>query len=107
MANRIPSRYHRIDGWRGYRIPGTAILGASVYDEHSEVTVAQEIRKFRRECLLPNGIKSTGRWGTSSNVFCGKRWICVAAEDFPRAQALAEEWLEKVRFETQYVHSAR
>ena len=103
---RIPSRYHRIDGWRGYRIPGTAILGASVYDDHSDQTVAKEVRQFRRECLIPNGIKSRGRWGTSSNVFCGKWWICVSTDDFHRAQALAAEWLEQHRFDTQYVHSA-
>lgn len=106
MTQRIPRRYHRLDGWRGYWIPGTAVCGASVYDEHSEVTVAQEIRKLRREVLIPNGIKSVGRWGNSSNIFCAKRWICVAVEDFHRAQALVLEWLEKTRLETQYIHSA-
>ena len=98
--------FRSIDGWRGYRIPGTAILGASVYDDHSDQTVAKEVRQFRRECLIPNGIKSRGRWGTSSNVFCDKWWICVSPDDFHRAQALAAEWLEQHRFDTQYVHSA-
>lgn len=106
MTQRIPARYHRIDACRGYKIPGTAIAGASVYDEHSEVNVALEIRKLRREVLIPNGIKSVGRWGNSSNVFCAKRWICVAIEDFYRAQALVGEWLEKNRLETQYIHNA-
>lgn len=106
MTQRIPRRYHRLDGWRGYWIPGTAVCGASVYDEHSDQTVAAEIRKLRREVLIPNGIKSKGRWGNSSNVFCGKRWICVAAEDFARAKELVEAWLEANRFETQFIHNA-
>jgi hypothetical protein len=106
MAQRIPARYRRFDAWHGYKIPGTAIAGASVYDEHSEVNVALEIRQLRRDVLIPNGIKSRGVWGESSNVFCAKRWICVAAEDFARAKALVEAWLEQHRFDTQYIHNA-
>ena len=29
MTTRIPRRYHRIDGWRGFWIPGTAVAGVS------------------------------------------------------------------------------
>ena len=111
MATRIPARYHRIDGWRGYSIPGTAIIGSSYTGEFEDspapgALVAQEIRRFRKEVLIPAGIKSRTRWGNSSNVFCMKCWICVAPEDFYKAAALAQQWLQEHRFDTRYIHDA-
>lgn len=111
MAQRIPRRYHRIDGWRGFWIPGTAIAGASdtgTWDDSPcpSHEVKREIRRFQREVLRPHGIKSRQRWGNSSNVFCAKRWLCVAVEDFERAQALAKDWLEAHKFDTHFIHNA-
>ena len=109
---RIPSRYHRIDGWRGYRIPGTAVAGASdtgTFDDSPAPSplVKAEIRRLQREVLRPAGIASRQRWGSSSNVFCGKRWLCVAVEDFERAQTLVGEWLKQHKFDTRFIHDAR
>lgn len=111
MTQRIPRRYHRIDGWRGYWIPGTAIAGASDTGTYSDSPcpshlVKAEIRRLQREVLRPAGIASRQRWGSSSNVFCGKRWLCVDAANFERAQALVGEWLEQHRFDTNFIHSA-
>lgn len=108
---RIARRYHRIDGWRGYYIPGTAVAGASDTGEFSDSPapsheVKAEIRRFQREVLRPHGIKSRQRWGYSSNVFCLKRWVCVAPEDFYKAAALAQQWLQEHRFDTRYIHDA-
>ena len=108
---RIPSRYKRLDGWRGYRIPGPAVAGASDTGCDSDSPcpsnqVKAEIRRFQRECLAPAGIKSRTRFGESSNVFCGKRWVCVAAEDFAKAKELADAWLEQNRFSTSFIHEA-
>jgi hypothetical protein len=108
---RIPARYHRIDGWRGYRIPGPAVAGSSDTGTWSDSPapsdkVKAEIRRLQREVLRPAGIKSRQRFGTSSNVFCGKRWVCVAPEDFARAKPLVDAWLEEHRYDTRYVHGA-
>lgn len=108
---RIPARYHRIDGWRGFMIPGTAVAGSSDTGMFSDSpcpsdAVKAEIRRFQRECLRPAGIKSRVRFGQSSNVFCGKRWVCVAAEEHARAMALANEWLEAHKADTHYIHDA-
>ena len=109
---RIPSRYHRIDGWRGYRIPGPAVCGASdtgsSYDSPCPSgEVKAEIRRVQREVLQPAGIASRTRFGGSSNVFCGKRWLCVSASDHARAIELVNTWLDANRFSTSYVHDAR
>lgn len=112
MATRIQRRYQKIDGWRGYYIPGTAVAGSSDTGEYSDSPapsheVKAEIRRFQRECLRPAGIKSRQRWGVSSNVFCAKRWVCVAPEDFYRAAELATEWLDNNRINTRYIHDAK
>lgn len=108
---RIPSRYHKIDGWRGYRIPGPAVVGSSDTGTWSDSPcptpmVRAEIRRFQRECLRPAGIKSRTRFGGSSNVFCGKRWVCVSPDDWPRAKALADAWLKEHHTDTRFIHSA-
>ena len=104
-------RYHKIDNWRGYFIPGTAVAGSSDTGTWSDSPcpshlVKSEIRRLQRECLRPAGIPSKTRFGTSSNVFCGKRWLCVSAADFPRAKALADAWLKEHRIDTRFIHNA-
>lgn len=108
---RIPRRYHRISGWRGYWIPGPAVAGASDTGTWSDSPcptplVQAEIRRFQRECLRPAGIKSRTRFGGSSNVFCGKRWVCVSAEDWLRAKDLADAWLQNNESTTRFIHNA-
>jgi hypothetical protein len=108
---RIPSRYHRIDGWRGYRIPGPAVAGASDTGTWSDSPcpsheVKAEIRRFQREVLQPAGIKSRTRFGGSSNLFCGKRWVCVDAKDWHRANELAKTWLKANKYTTRFIHDA-
>lgn len=112
MANRIPKRYHRIDAWRGYWIPGKAIAGASDTGMASDSPcptdrVKWEIRTLQR-WLRIRGITTRTRHGSSSNVFCGKRWLCVVdAADFTKAQELAEQWLDQTRNSTYYIHGAQ
>ena len=108
---RIPRRFHKIDGWRGFWIPGTAVAGASDTGTWSDSPcptpkVKAEIRRVQREVLRPAGIPSKTRFGTSSNVFCGKRWVCVSAADFPRAKALVDAWLEANKYGTYFIHNA-
>jgi len=109
---KIPRRYHRIDGWRGFWIPGPAVAGASDTGTWSDSPcpsdkVKAEIRRLQRECLSPAGIKSRTIGGGSSNAFCGKHWVTVAFQDFCRAQTLAEAWLDANRFNTNFIHSAK
>ncbi len=115
-SNAIPGRgkgrYHKIDGWRGYTSPALAVAGASdtgTADDSPCPTpaVLGELRRFRREALQPLGIKSVMRFGSSSNVFCGKRWVCVADKaDFPRAAQAALDWIRDHRRDTNYIHCA-
>ncbi len=107
----IPRRYHRIDGWRGFWIPGNAVAGCSdtgmAADSPARSDVAKaEIARLRSECLRPAGIKSRVRWGTSSNVFMAKRWVCVANADFERAKPIVETWLKANKDNTQLIHDA-
>ena len=108
--SRRTARYHRIDGWRGYYIPPGAVAGASdtgMADDSPAPSdkVAEEVTRFR-EVLKQAGIRSRLRWGTSSNVFMGKRWIIVGAEDFARAAQLTVDWMEAHRYDTRYIHEA-
>lgn len=108
---RTPARYHKIDGWRGFWIPGLAVAGASDTGTWGDSPcpthkVKAEIRRLQRECLRPAGIKSRQRFGTSSNVFCGKRWVCVAPQDLQRATELVAAWLSEHRRDTDYLHNA-
>jgi hypothetical protein len=104
-------RYHRIDGWRGYWIPGTAVAGSSDTGTWSDSPcptpeVKREIGRFQREVLRPAGIKSRTRYGGSSNLFCGKRWVVVDRAQWPRAKELADKWLTEHDRDTRYIHSA-
>ena len=108
---RIPRRYHRIDGWRGYFIPGPAVAGSSDTGSWSDSPcrtedAKREIRRFQRECLRPAGIKSRQRFGVSSNVFCGKRWVVVDAADWPKAKELADKWIDEHDRELRLLHRA-
>lgn len=108
---RIPSRYHRLDGWRGYRVPGPAVAGASDTGTFPDSPapsdqVKAEIRRLQREVLRPAGIPSRQRWGSSSNVFCGKRWLCVAPQDWARAKPLVDAWLTEHKYDTRFIHDA-
>lgn len=109
---RIKPRYHRIDGWRGYMIPGPAVAGASDTGAAPgspcpTPEVKAEIRRLQRECLRPAGIKSRVRFGSSSNVFCAKRWVCVAPEDHAKAAELAAKWLADNKEGTRFIHDAK
>lgn len=104
-------RYNKIDGWRAYWIPALAVAGASDTGTYSDspcpsYEVAKELNRLRKEVLRPAGIKSRTRWGSTSNLFCAKRWLVVSREDFPRAAAHVAEWLEENRHTTSYVHDA-
>lgn len=109
---RIPKRYRRLDAWRGYPIPGPAVAGASDTGTASDSPcptpqVKREIRELQR-WLNTMGIKTRTRYGPSSNVFCGKRWLCVVdAKQHAKAMELAGQWLEDNRRNTNYIHDAK
>lgn len=112
MTKRIPPRFHRIDGWRGYMIPGKAVAGCSdtgmAEDSPCKSSTAKaEINRLRRECLRPLGIKTRTRWGNTSNVFCGKRWVVVVdADRWAEAKLAADTWLEQNDHNTRLIHCA-
>lgn len=107
----IPARYHRISAWRGYPIPGTALIGGSYTGEAPDSPaklddLSTEIKRFRNEVLRPLGIKSRLRWGVTSNVFCAKRWLCVSPQDFHLARTAALHWLAVHDQELRVLHDA-
>ncbi len=104
-------RYHRIDRWRGYYVPALAIAGSSDTGSYSDSPcpsdeVAKELNRLRKEALRPAGIHSRTRWGTSSNLFCAKRWLVVSQIDFAKAAALVRNWIDENRRTTSYIHDA-
>jgi len=104
-------RYNRIDGWRGYYVPACAIVGASDTGTWSDSPcptpdVKAELARFGREVLRPLGIKYKTSFGVSSNVFCGKHWICVNKASFNTAAYAALKWLEEHNRDTSYIHDA-
>lgn len=104
-------RYHRIDGWRGYSIPANAIVGVSdtgTWEDSPCPTplVKAELARFQREVLRPLGIKSRTTFGSSSNVFCGKRWLVVKKASFNTAAHAALKWLAEHKYDTDYIHDA-
>ena len=108
----MKSRYCQLDAWRGYHIPGLAVAGASDTGAWSDSpcptdAVKAEIRQLQRECLRPAGIASRQRLGESSNVFCGKRWVCVAEADWVRAAPLVKAWLTDHDRALQFLHDAQ
>jgi len=109
---RIPSRYRRLDAHRGYSIPGPAIAGASDTGTDSDSPcptprVKHEIRELQR-WLKTVGITTRTRYGGSSNIFCGKRWLCVVdGKQHAKAMMLANQWLEDNRRNTHYIHDAK
>lgn len=96
---RIKPRYHKIDGWRGYWMPGNAIVGCSDTGNWADSPCRTadgkvEMALFRKRVLRPAGIKSHCRYGTSSNVFCAKRWLLVDPKDFAEAVRLTRIHME-------------
>lgn len=107
----MKNRYHRIDGWRGYSVPATAVVGVSDTGNYSDSpcrpeTGKAEIQRFRREVLRPAGIPSRIRFGQTSNVFCGKRWLCVPKDRWEEARKLALDWLARHNYELHLLHGA-
>lgn len=104
-------RYHRIDGWRGYSIPANAVAGGSDTGGWEDSpcrpeTVLGEVKRLRREVLHPAGIKSRLRWGSTSNVFCGKRWLVVSSSDFGKAAPLVDAWMKENDASLRRLHDA-
>jgi hypothetical protein len=109
---RIPKRYQRIDAWRGYWIPGKAVAGASdtgmASDSPCRTDVAKSEIRTLQTFLRKKGIKTRTRYGSSSNVFCGKRWLCVVdANQHAEAIEIADMWLDQTRRSTRLIHDAR
>lgn len=105
-TGRQPVSYHKTDGWRGYAIPFGAVCGASDTGTWSDSPapshkVEAEIKAVQSE-LRKQGIRSRQKFGETSNVFCGKRWLCVSPKDWERAVEFVESLIPQYR----YIHNA-
>lgn len=114
-SNQVPGkgkgRYHRIDGWRGYTCPATAVAGSSDTGMASDSPCpSDQVRKELdrlKAALKASGISAAVRGGGTSNVFCGKRWLCVLRrEDFPLAAQISVDWLREHKADTCFIHDA-
>lgn len=105
-SGRQPTTYHKIDGWRGYSIPFGAVIGASDTGSWSDSPcpsdkVEAEIKQVQA-VLRKEGIRSRQKFGETSNVFCGKRWLVVSPKDWERAEQITENLIPQFR----YIHNA-
>jgi hypothetical protein len=106
----MKTRYRQIDAWRGYPIPGSAVVGASYTGEapDSPATssrIKPELAAFRAY-LRRFGIKSRLRSGPSSNLFCQKIWVCVPTKDFKAAASCALEYIKNNARSLSHLHDA-
>lgn len=111
MSIKPIKRYHKTDGWRGYRIPARAVLGASdtgTWDDSPcpSALAEKELNWFRRSFLRPNKIRSRVVFGETSNVFCAKRWLVVSNDDWERAAWMALRFLHNQQNHLRLAHDA-
>ena len=87
--------YHRIDAWRGYYAPMTAVAGASNTGGWSDSPCKpeEEIKRFQG-ILSAHGIRSTICWTETSNIFCVKNWVQVHPKYRDKAIELAKAFVE-------------
>ena len=96
--NTTRTRYVKIDGWRGYLEPVNAVGGCNdtgtwIDSPCNSHVAKKEVEAFTK-LLRSNGIKYRTTWGSSSNVFMNKRFICVHEDDREKAYDLAVEHQE-------------
>jgi len=94
--------YHHIDNWRGYSIPANAVCGASDTGTWSDSpapsdSVEGEIKAVQAK-LRSIGVRSRQKFGETSNVFCGKRWLVVNPKDWERAVEFVNGLIPQFRF---------
>lgn len=114
MKMRRKPRLHRgSDGWGrdSYMIPAGSVVGSSdtgMWEDSPAPSdkVKDELERFRRDVLRPEGIRSRVRWSASGNVFMVKRWVVVPPGDFERAAQLAVDWLAEHKDDTDFIHDA-
>lgn len=104
-------RYHKISHYRGYRIPATAVAGASDTGRFPDSPcptdeVEAELKRLRTEALAPLKIVARLRYGASTNACCAKRWLVVSRGDFERAAQATLDWLKANESSTHYIHAA-
>jgi hypothetical protein len=96
------------DGWRGYERPIYAIAGASDTgmwsDSPCPTNIVSEELGALKQYLRSKGIKYREIAGRSSNAFMAKRWIISTVEHHKKALRVANEWLQKNRHTTRYIH---
>lgn len=89
------SIYQRIDGWRGYNKPIFAVEECSDTGDWSDSPCRSEdaisFVKKAASTLRASGIKSYEAFGTTSNVFCMKRYLIVRGIDFGKACEILEK----------------
>lgn len=89
------SSYMKIDGWRGYRKPVFAVEEVSDTGTWSDSpcpsSKAEEKVKETKRVLKAHGVKSYEAFGTTSNVFCMKRYVIVRGIDYAKAVDILKE----------------
>lgn len=85
----------KIDGWRGYLKPMFAVFEVSDTGSWSDSpypsSEAEEKVKETVATLKARKVKAYEAFGTTSNVFCMKRYIIVRGIDYARAVEILKE----------------
>ena len=99
--NTTKTRYVRLDGWRGYSQPVNAVGACNDTGTWSDSpcpshVAKREIDEFKA-ILRKNDIRYRSTNGATSNVFCGKHYVCVHPDDREQALELAREHRSNTR----------
>ena len=99
--NTTKMNYVRIDGWRGYNEPVNAVGGCNDTGMWSDSPCRSDIANAEIDSFIAKLKKEKIRYrkvsGNSSNVFMGKIFVCVHADQRLKAQEIAFKHLDETR----------
>ena len=103
----LSTKYHRIDGWRGYEEPVYAIAGFNDTGTWSDSPCRTEVGQSEKELLLSalraQGITTKTISLPTSNVFCMHHYIVVKVKDHAKGLELVEKFLAENHTDLMYI----
>ena len=92
-------RWHKLDPYRGYKVPPYALAGTSYTGDSSDSPYPFEKIQPELDKLITylnkNGLHPGLKHTESSNVFMIKIWIVVPNDEYQKARELVDNWLNE------------
>lgn len=105
----LRTSYKKTDGWRGYREPVYAIVGANDTGEYSDSPCPSSVRKAElsaiRKALKAEGILVRQKVCETSNIFCVHVYLVAKPSEADRARQIVKEYLENNSTQLAYLVS--